>query len=626
MKKDAPPSLSQGHRSGLSRRAFLKSSSIAALGGTMVISRPLVGWASNPLHGLSVFGELKYAPGFAHFDYINPDAPKGGRFSFAAPDWVFNQNPQTFNTLNGFVLKGDAPPRIELLFDTLLVRAVDEPDAIYCHLAHSVSLTPEGNQMRFELRPEARFHDGSPVTAADVVFSYRILKEKGHPTLAATLRHLDDVSEDNGSVVFTFAKDHNRQSLLDAAESVPIFQAAAYAAQPFGTSTLTPPIGSGPYKIGRMNAGSTIEYERDPDYWGRDLPTMIGHCNFDIIRITFSRDRTTLFEAFKKGDLNCYEEFSSQSWATQYNFPAVEDGRVTKLEVPDGRPSGGQGWFFNLRRRKFADRRTREAIGLTFDFEWSNKNLFYGLYQRTESFFERTNMKASGLPEGRELDLLEAYRDQLDPQVFGEPVSPPVSDGSGKDRKLLAKANQLLIEAGWTRNDAGLWVNEAGDELAIELLANSSVFERIVTPWAGNLRLLGIPLTFRLVDPAQYQARLDEFDFDMVGQRFGLTANITPSSRSMWGSDFANVSGSHNLAGLKHPVIDALLDAALSATTREDMEAAGRAIDRIWRVGHYWVPNWNKPTHTLGVWEGFGRKEIEGLYDFQPEIWWWTAP
>ncbi|WP_319530595.1 extracellular solute-binding protein [uncultured Cohaesibacter sp.] len=615
-----------GGVAGIDRRAFLRSSALAAIAsavfGAGLVGRPLVGWAAAELHGLSVFGPLKYPPGFAHFDYVEAHAQKGGRLVQSAHDWRYNQNPQTFNTLNGFVLKGDAPPRTELLFDTLTVRAFDEPDAVYCHLASSVSLSPDGNRYSFALRPEARFHDGSPVTTDDVAFSFNILKEKGHPNLRVALAELERAEVDDDRVVLVFSGSQQKQAAIDVSYMVPIFSKAYYETMDFDRSTLEPPLGSGPYRVGSVNAGSFIDYERDPDYWGKDLPTSIGHDNFDVVRMFFAREHTVLFEAFKKGDINLHVEFSSKAWATQYDFPAIKDGRVFKLELPDGQPSGAQGWFFNLRKPKFADPRTREAIALTFDFEWSNKNLFYGLYQRTESFFERTAMKASGPAEGKVLALLEPYRDQLDPAVFDEPYSPPKSDASGKDRKLLAKANRLLQEAGWSRNEKG-WVNAEGELLDIELLTNSPAFERIVTPWINTLALLDIPLTFRLVDPSQFQSRVDNFDFDLVGRRYGLDANITPSSRSMWGSEAAESHGSNNIAGVADPVMDAMIEAAISAKTREDMIAAGQAIDRIWRAGHYWVPNWNKPVHTLGVWKGLKWIDSANLYEFRPERWWW---
>ncbi|SNY91836.1 microcin C transport system substrate-binding protein [Cohaesibacter sp. ES.047] len=616
-----------GASSGLDRRAFLRSSALAAVSaavfGAGLVGRPLVGWAAAELHGLSVFGPLKYPPGFVHFDYINPDAPKGGRFAFNPPSWGLNENPRTFNTLNGFTLKGDAPPRIGLLFDSLMVRALDEPDAIYCHLARAVTLSPDGNRLTFSLRPQARFHDGSVVTPEDVAFSYNLLKENGHPVLKTILSELDEVFVEGEQVVMAFSGKQGRQAMLNVTSDIPIFSKIYYSEVDFLASTLTPPLGSGGYKVGKMKAGSFIEFHRDPEYWGADLPTAIGHGNFDVIRLLFARDHTILFEAFKKGDLNFYEEFSSKSWATQYDFPAILDGRAYKQEIPDGRPSGGQGWFFNLRRSKFADPRTREAIALAFDFEWSNKNLFYGLYQRTESFFERTNMKAAGPASGKELALLESYRDQLNPAVFDVPYSPPVSDGSGKDRKLLARANRLLAEAGWKRQGGEL-VNEAGERLEIELLTPSPAFARIVTPWSNALALLGIKLTLRLVDPSQYQARTRDFDFDMTGLRLALSANLTPSTRDIWSSEAADTPGSYNYAGVKDPVLDALIETGLAAKTREDMEAAGRAIDRLWRAGHYWVPNWNKPVHTLGVWKGLGWPDSADLYDFSPESWWWA--
>ncbi|WP_119307193.1 extracellular solute-binding protein [Cohaesibacter haloalkalitolerans] len=617
-----PPERADQPRKGLSRRAVLKSSAFFATLGLGLTGRPLVGFASSERHGLSVFGELKYVPDFAHFDYINPAAPKGGKIALGPVSWNYNQNPQTFNTLNGFVLRGDAPPMIELLFDTLMVRAYDEPDAVYCHLARSVALAPNGSRMTFTLRPEARFHDGTPVTADDVVFSYRILKEKGHPVLQAVLKDIDRVEIEDGTIVFHLAKNHARQGVLDAASIVPIFAKAQYDDKTFGASSLKPPVGSGPYRVASVNPGSSLTLERDPAYWAAKLPTAVGHYNFGTIEIVFTRDQTVLFEAFKKGDITYFEDFSSTSWATRYDFPAIKDRRVQRLEIPDHTPSGAQGWFFNTRRAKFADKRTRQAIALAFDFEWSNKQLFHGLYQRTASFFERSAMKAEGLPTGAELALLERYRATLDPDVFKDAYSPPTSDGSGKDRALLRKAFELLKEAGWTKSDKGL-TNAAGDVLSIELLANSPLFERIVTPWAANLERLGIPLTFRLVDPSQYQSRIDSFDFDMVGQRYSMSQNMAPSLANFLGSEAAHMTGSLNLAGFANKAVDDLITTGLAAKTRDEMNDAGRAIDRIWRAGHYWVPNWNKPVHTIGVWSGFGRPEEDRLYDFQPAIWWW---
>ena len=607
---------------GLHRRGFLKGSAAALLGGVVLSGRPLVGWASSERHGLSVFGPLKYPPGFEHFDYVNKDAPKGGQFSFTAPSWSYNQNPRTFNTLNGFVLKGDAPPRIELLFDTLMARAYDEPDAVYCHLARSVSLAPDGNALTFTLRPEARFHDGTPVTVDDVAFSYQAMKDKGHPNLQVSLRSLDRVDVSGDQVTLLFDGTQSRQAPLEAAYIVPIFSKADFADKDIDQSSLTAPIGSGPYKVGLINAGSVIEYHRDDTYWAKDLPTIKGQHNFDIIRLNFSRDSTTTFESFKKGDLNFWMEFSSKRWATQYDFPALKEGRVQKVELPDDAPSAAQGWFFNTRRSKFSDPRTREAIALTFDFEWSNEKLFFGLYQRTHSFFERTKMKASGKAEGKELALLDPFRDQLDPAVFDIPYTPSVSDGSGRDRAQLARSIALLEAAGWKRQDGG-WVNGSGDILAIEMLSASPSFERVVNPWIERLSLIGVKMTFRLVDPAQYQTRTDEFDFDLVGQRYSLAATLGPGTRSIWSSDAADTNGSYNLAGIKSDAMDAMIEAAIVADNREDMEAAGRAIDRIWRAGHYWIPNWNKPVHTLGIWNGFGWRDTRTLYRFYPESWWW---
>ncbi|MCT4655822.1 MAG: extracellular solute-binding protein [Cohaesibacter sp.] len=619
--------LAQPSASPLNRRQFLLGSAAGLFTAICLAGRPQIGWASQSRHGLSVFGPLKYGPDFPHFDYIEPKAPKGGRFVFTAPSRQYNQNFSTFNTFNSYVLRGDAPPRIELLFDTLMTRAWDEADAIYGLLAESVSLSEDGNRFRFHLRKEARFHDGKPVTAEDVVFSYRLLKKEAHPILRQALADLSSIEIEEGDVVLVFSGKQGRQAPMTAATIVPIFSKAYYENTPFDKSTLEPPIGSGPYRIGPFNAGSFVEYVRDETYWGKDLPVNIGHYNFDVIRVEFNRERTTLFEAFKKGDITYHEEFSSKSWATRYNFPALEEGRVKRMNVPDHSASGAQGWFFNIRRGKFADPRTREAIALAFDFEWSNKNLFYDLYKRTHSFFENTDMKSSGKADGKVLELLEPYRDQLDPAIFEEPYTPPVTDGSGKDRKILRRANQLLQEAGWKRTGDGL-VNATGEVLEIEVMASSSAFERVVTPWANNLALLGIPMTFRLVDPSQFQSRSDSFDFDVIGRRYTLSQTLSESIRSFWGSTAADTNGSNNLAGIKHPVLDAMIEKALTAQSREDMVAAAQAIDRILRAGHYWVPNWHKQSHNLGIWDIFAwRKEQEGddpVQTFLPERWWWA--
>ncbi|MEI2385707.1 extracellular solute-binding protein [Breoghania sp. JC706] len=578
--------------------------------------------AKGAVHGLSVFGDLKYGADFKNFGYVNPDAPKAGTMAFTPPNWAFNQNPLTFDTLNTFVLRGNAPPRMEFCFDTLMVRAVDEPDAMYGLVAESVSISEDANTYTFHLRPEARFHDGSPLTAEDVAYSLGLLKEKGHPAITQAIGEMTGARAlDKATVEVTFSGKQTRQLPLTVA-GLPILSKAYYETRDFTASTMEPPLGSGPYKVGTVDPGRSIEYERVRDWWAKDLPVSRGSYNFDRLRIEFYRERDIAFEAFKKGNLTYREEFVSKTWATGYDFPAIRQGRVIKTTFPDLTPAGAQGWFFNTRREKFADPRTREAIGLAFDFEWTNKSLFFGLYQRTNSFFQNSPMMAEGKPSADEMKLLELFRGQVPDEVFGEVWSAPKSDGSGRDRTLLRRASELLAEAGWIRQGNRL-VSADGEPLTIEILGNSPSFERIVQPYVNALERLGVAAQFRLVDASQYQSRLNDFDFDMTGRRYSLSATPGEAIRQFWGSRAADTPGSANLAGIKSPAIDALIEKVIHADTREEMTIAARALDRVLRAGHYWVPNWYKPTHTVAYWDKFGMPEAPPAYDFPVETTWW---
>ncbi|WP_299476572.1 extracellular solute-binding protein [uncultured Roseibium sp.] len=609
-----------------SRRKLLKLTGAAALAA----SAPLVpgaslagdGIAGKRRHGLSVFGDLKYGPDFTHFDYVNPDAPKGGRFIFQAPYWYYNQNSLTYNTFNAFILKGDAPPRMELCFDTLMVRAYDEPDAMYGLLAETVEVSEDGNTYTFNLRPEARFHDGSKLTADDVAFSLMLLKGDGHPQISQNIQELLDAEIlDEYRVALHFSGKQSRQlPLLIAA--LPIFSKRYYTAYDFSQSTLTAPLSSGAYKVGKHAVGRFVEYHRVEDYWGNDLPVLRGQKNFDVVRVDFYRDLQISFEAFKKGEMTYREEFRSKTWATEYTFPAAEDKRVIKKNFPDGRPSGAQGWFINTRLEKFKDPRVRRALSYAFDFEWSNKNLFFNLYQRTQSFFENSEMKATGLPTPEELTLLEPFRDQVSESVFEEAYIQPVSNGSGFDRGLLREASQLFSDAGYQRQGTEL-VGPDGNPLTIEFLNNSPAFERVLNPYIKNLERLGIKATFRLVDAAQYQSRLNDYDFDICSRRYSLNPTLSEAIRTSWGSAAANTPGTYNIAGISDPVVDALIDKALEADTRAEMNVAARSLDRVLRSGHYWVPQWFKPVHNVAVWDIFGHPDITPPYFFPVEDLWW---
>ncbi|GAA0786530.1 ABC transporter substrate-binding protein [Roseibium denhamense] len=614
------------NRTKPTRRTVLKLSGAAFAVGSAQMMPGLAAVAqaqSSARHGLSVFGDLKYGPDFTHFEYANPDAPKGGTFSFQAPYWYYNQNVLTYNTFNAFVLKGDAPPRMELCFDTLMVRAWDEPDAVYGLVAETVEVSEDGNTFHFNLRPEARFHDGSKLTAEDAAFSLLLLKEKGHPLMSQPLNVMRSAEAvEDYRLRIEFDGTQSRAYPLTVAASYPIFSKRYYTAYDFAQSTLTPPLSSGPYEVGDHAVGKYVEYHKVSDYWGKDLPVIRGQKNFDVVRVEFFRERQVAFEAFKKGEVNYREEFSSKNWATEYNFPAVEDGRVKTTVFPDGRPSGAQGWFLNTRREKFKDPRVREALGYAFDFEWSNKNLFYDLYKRTVSFFENTDMKAEGLPSEAELALLEPFREDLPEAAFGEPVTPPVSDGSGADRALLRRANELLLEAGFTRQGSEL-LGPDGQPLEIEFLNNTTVFERITNPFIKNLSRLGIKANFRVVDGAQYQARLNDYDFDIASRRFSFGPTLSDTIRDFWGSDAAATPGTYNIAGISNPAIDALMDRIIASESRDEMTTAARALDRVLRAGHYWVPQWNSGTHKVAMWDMFGYPEKTPQYFFPVEDLWW---
>jgi microcin C transport system substrate-binding protein len=575
---------------------------------------------AEPKHGLSTFGELKYPPKFTHFDYTNPDAPKGGRIVTIGTAAI-----NTFDSLNGYILKGDPAHGLDLLFDSLMVRASDEPDAMYGLLAKTADVAADRKSVIFALREEARFADGTPVAADDVCDSFRLLSTVGHERIRLQLRDVErcDIIDPH-QVRYTFKGENTRDLPLVVAEQ-PVFSKAYYAKVDFTQSTLEPPLGSGPYKVGSLKPGQFISYARRPDYWAKDLPVNKGRYNFDEVRYEYFRDRTAELEALKAGVLDVREEFTSRDWATAYNVQSVKDGRLKRLEIPDARPAGAQGYFLNLRRSKFQDIRTRQALDLAFDFEWENKNLFFGLYKRTVSFFEPLACKAEGPPSPEELTLLEPYRSELRPEVFGEPYVPPVSDGSGQDRKLLKRASELLDAAGWKR-EGTFRVNDKGERLAIEFLIESVGMERVTMPYVRNLKLLGIDATIRTVDEAQYQDRLKNYDFDVDVSRF--SSNPTPGTelRIFFGSAAAKAPGNYNLAGLQLPVVDGLIDKVAAAKSRPELTFACRALDRVLRAEHFWVPHFNKSNHLIVHWDAFGTPPSPPLYD--PGItdtWWYDS-
>jgi microcin C transport system substrate-binding protein len=575
-------------------------------------------------HGISGFGDLKYPPDFKHFDYVNADAPKGGIFSHIGPDRQFNQNLLTFNSLNSYILKGDAAQGMELTFATLMAASGDEPDSMYGLVARAVMIAADGLTYRFLLRPEAKFHDGSRLTAQDVAFSLNVLKEKGHPIIQQLMHDVVSAEAvDDVTVVVRFAPQRGRGVPMIIA-SLPIFSRAYYANRPFDASTLDVPLGSGAYKVGRFEAGRHIEYERVKDWWGADLPVARGLNNFDIVRFEFYRGGGDVaFEGFTAKNYLFREEITSRIWATRYNFPAILDGRVKKEVLPDDTPGGAQGWFINTRREKFSDPKLREALIYAFDFEWTNKNIMFDAYKRTVSVFQNSEMMAAGVPSAEELALLEPFRGRVPDEVFGEPFMPPVSDGSGQDRAMLRKAIGLLESAGITLQD-GKRVTPKGERITIEFLIDEPDARPHHLPFIKNLGTLGIDATLRIVDPVQYGARLDGFDYDIVIDRFQVSSTPGDNLRSYFTSQSAATKSMRNFAGVADPVINALVERIGAAPTRPELITACKALDRVFRAGRYWIPHWHTFGHRIAYWDVFGHPTTKPRYGRGiPETWWY---
>lgn len=583
------------------------------------------GESQGQSHGMSAFGDLKYPADFHHFDYVNPDAPKGGLFATIPSSRAFNQSFQTFNSLNAFILKGDGAQGMGMTFTSLMARAGDEPDAMYGLAAKSVRISADGLTYRFTMRPEARFHDGQKLTARDAAFSLMILKTKGHPVITQQVRDMVKAEAlDDATLVVTFAAKRGRDVPLFVA-GLPIFSQAYYTARPFDETTLDVPLGSGPYKVGRFEVNRFIEFDRVKDWWGADLPVCRGAFNFDTVRFDFYRDRDVAFEGFTGRSYLYREEFTSRIWNTRYDFPAMTDGRVKREQLPDETPSGAQGWFINTRRDKFRDSRVREALDCAFDFEWTNKSIMYGAYVRTVSPFQNSDLMASGPPSPEEVALLEPFRGKVPDEVFGVPFVPPVSDGSGQDRKLLRRAAQLLDEAGFHIKDRKR-MTPRGEVFRLEFLLDEPAFQAHHMPYIKNLQTLGIEATLRLVDPVQARSRRDDFDFDMIIERFSFSTIPGDSLRPFFSSRAAATKGSNNLAGIADPAIDALMEQVIAADTRARLVFAARALDRVIRAGRYWVPQWYSNTHRLAYWDVFAHPPSLPKYlgVMAPDIWWST--
>ncbi len=565
-------------------------------------------------HGVAMHGDLKYGPGFSHFDYVNPDAPKGGEVRQSAIG--------SFDNLNPYILKGQSASGIGRIFESLMTGSEDEAFSQYGLIAETVEMPEDRSWVAFTLRPEARWHDGTPITVDDVLFSLETLKTKGHPFYRAYYKDVtraEIVGE--RKVKFTFTGAVNRELPLIVGQ-LPIISKAYFTANDFEKTTLVSPLGSGPYRIESVDPGRSITYARVEDYWGASLPVRRGQHNFDVIRIDYYRDPTVAMEAFKAHEYDFRAENASKVWATAYVGDAFDDGRIVKEEIAHSIPTGMQGFVFNTRRDKFADPRLRRALGYAFDFEWTNKNLFNGAYTRTGSYFSNSELASSGLPDDAELALLEPFRGEIPAPVFDQVYEPPKNDGTGKARPNLRKALKLLGEAGWTIVDGKLVSPADSQPLEIEFLIVSPLFERIIAPFIKNLEKLGVAAKIRLVDSAQYQKRLEEFDFDMIVASIGQSLSPGNEQNNYWTTVSANTPGSRNYAGIRDSAVDSLVATLIAAPDRDSLITAARALDRVLLSGYYVIPHWHIRSFRVAYWNKFARPAIAPKYSLGFDGWW----
>ena len=570
-------------------------------------------------HGISTFGELKYNSDFQHLDYVNPNAPKGGEVSI----WAFG----SFDSMHPYTTKGRSGSLSSIFFESLLTGTSDEIGSAYGLVAKSMEYPKDRSWVIFNMRPEAKFSDNTPLTAEDVMFSYKLLQEKGLPSFRAVIEKEIDTVEILGKhkIKFTFKKGIPTRDLPASAGSLPIFSKNYYekSGADFEASTLTPGIGSGPYILDNLDVGQTINYKRNPEYWGANLPINIGRNNFDKIRVEYFADYNSAFEGFKGGSYTFRTEYMSKLWATGYDFPAIDKKWVTKKLLPSGDMAPGQSFIINLRKDKFKDIRVRKAIGLMFNFEWSNKTLFYDLYARINSFWENSDMAATGKPSKDELIILNSLKNTLPSGIIDSEVAEvSVSSTKQLDRKNLRMASKLLDDAGWEVGDDGLRKNKNGDTLDIEILNDSQAFTRIIEPFIENLKSLGVNAVHTKIDNAQMTERERSFDFDIVTGNFPMS--FTPGSglKQYFGSETADVS-IFNKAGIKSEVIDELIEVVMAAKTRDELKVAVKTLDRVLRSYYFWIPQWFKDVHTVAYYDYYEHPENLPPYDMGLLDFWW---
>ena len=567
-----------------------------------------------PQHAMTLYDEApKYPSDFSHFDYTNPDAPKGGTLRLAGLNG--------FDSLNPFIPKGNAADHIGLMYDTLTYHSADEPFTEYGLLAERIEKADDNSFVRFYLNPQARFNDGQPVTAEDVLFTFNTLVEKGHPLYRHYYADVAEVVVENPlQVRFDFKHTDNRELPLILGQ-LQILPKHWWAERDFTKTSLEPPLGSGPYRLARVDAGRSLRYERADDWWAKDLPVSKGLYNFDTIQIDYYRDMSVALEAFKAGQFDFNLEYSAKDWATGYNSPALRSGKIIKKEIKNHNPVGMQGYTFNLRNPKFQDPRVREAISLLFDFEWTNKQLFYGSYIRTQSFFENSELAARGLPSAAELEILEPLRGSIPDQVFTEVYQTPVSDGSGIIRERRLEAWRLLQEAGY-RIENDRMVNAEGEPLEFEFIIAQANLERVLLPFKRNLAELGIEMTIRRADVSQYINRMRSRDFEMTSSIWSQSNSPGNEQRDFWHSSSLDNPGSRNFIGLNDPAIDTLVEGLINAPSRESLINHARALDRVLLWGHYVIPNYFIDTWRIANWEHLAQPEVAPLYDYGLMTWW----
>jgi microcin C transport system substrate-binding protein len=582
-------------------------------------------------HGVTLLGDLKYPPDFKHFDYVNPNAPKGGT--------VRSLGLGTFDNFNPVVdgVKGVLALGLSLTFDSLVTRSLDEISADYGVLAESVSHPEDFSSVTYRLRSIARWHDGKPVTPADVIFSFNAFKTN-HPSYSAYYQHVTKVEQTGDrDVTFTFDAPGNRELPVIVGEVTVLpkhwFESVDRSGNKRGiaNTTLEPPVGSGPYRIKEFTPGRSIVYERVKDYWGKDLPVNIGSNNFDEIQYSYYRDATVALEAFKADQLDWRTENIAKNWATAYDFPAVADKRVVLQEFPNRDTGWGQAMAFNIRRQKFADPRVRRAFNLAFDFEEMNKQMFFGQYHRVNSYFEGTELASSGLPTGLELQILETVRGEVPPEVFITEYKNPVNGSPEAVRANLREATRLLREAGWEVRNQRLVNTKTAEPMAVELLSTSSqpAYERAFLFYKPALERLGVTVTIRSVDDAQYENRTRNWDYDIISNNWLETLSPGNEQREFWGSKSADRIGSSNFVGIKNPAVDKLIDRVVFAKSRDELVAATRALDRVLLWNHYTVPEWTSGTMRTARWDRFGQPDrlpgYNTLLGGFPTVWWWDS-